>query len=218
MSNATVPAAAHMDRIYRYQRHFYDATRHNFLLGRDTLIAGLLPPDGGSVVEVGCGTARNLIQAAKAYPKAKLYGFDISSVMLETARKNIAAAGLESRISVDLGDATNFDLQTLFGLKGADRIFISYALSMIPPWREVLVRSTTQLSPIGAVHIVDFGQLENLPRAFKTGLYAWLAKFSVHPSAELTAELRRVAVRDHLDLFIAHPLRGYATYAVMRRR
>ena len=127
MSNATASAAAHMDRIYRYQRHFYDATRHNFLLGRDTLIAGLLPPDGGSVVEVGCGTARNLIEAAKAYPKARLYGFDISAVMLETARKNIAAAGLSQRIIVVEGDATNFDLDVLFGLKGADRIFVHRA-------------------------------------------------------------------------------------------
>ncbi|MFM9938714.1 MAG: class I SAM-dependent methyltransferase [Hyphomicrobiaceae bacterium] len=219
MSNATAPAAAHMDRIYRYQRHFYDATRHNFLLGRDTLIAGLLPPpDGGSVVEVGCGTARNLIQAAKAYPKARFYGFDISAVMLETARKNIAAAGLGDRISVIEGDATNFDLQQLFGLRGADRIFISYALSMIPPWRDVLARSATQLAPSGSLHVVDFGQSQGLPRAFKSVLYAWLAKFSVHPSNELESELRRVALKDDLDLSIAHPLRGYATYAVMRRK
>ncbi len=218
MSNAMAPAAAHMDRIYRYQRHFYDATRHNFLLGRDTLIAGLLPPDGGTVVEVGCGTARNLIQAAKAYPKARFYGFDISAVMLETARKNIAAAGLSHRITVVEGDACTFDLEKLFGLRAADRIFISYALSMIPPWREVLARAATQLSPAGSLQIVDFGQAEGLPRAFKAGLYAWLARFSVHPSADLGTELRQVAIRNGLDLFVAQPFRGYATYAVMQRR
>ena len=59
MSEAS--ASDHMDRIYRYQRHLYDVTSRHFLLGRDTLISGLLPPDGGTVVEVGCGTARNLI-------------------------------------------------------------------------------------------------------------------------------------------------------------
>ena len=218
MDGTTQPAAVHMDRIYRYQRHFYDATRHNFLLGRDTLIAGLLPPDGGTVVEVGCGTARNLIQAAKAYPEAKFYGFDISAVMLETARKNIAAAGLGDRITVVEGDATNFDLQKLFGFKGADRIIISYALSMIPPWREVISQSATQLSDGGAIHVVDFGQLERLPRMFKAGLYAWLAKFSVHPSAELSAELRRTAAAKNMDLFVTHPFRGYATYAELRHR
>jgi S-adenosylmethionine-diacylgycerolhomoserine-N-methlytransferase len=218
MSNATAPAAAHMDRIYRYQRHVYDATRHNFLLGRDTLIAGLLPPDGGCVVEVGCGTARNLIEAAKAYPNARFYGFDISAVMLETARKNITVAGLGHRITVVEGDATSFDLEKLFGLPCADRIFISYALSMMPHWREVLARSTTQLATAGSVHIVDFGQSEGLPRAFKAGLYAWLARFSVHPSAELEGDLRRLSLKENLDLFVAQPFRGYVTYAVLRRK
>jgi S-adenosylmethionine-diacylgycerolhomoserine-N-methlytransferase len=207
-----------MDAIYRYQRYIYDASRKYYLLGRDRLLDELQPPPGGSVLEVACGTGRNLVSAARRYPGARLYGFDISAAMLDTARAAIARRGLDDRIALCLGDATDFSGERAFQVAAFDRVFISYALSMIPPWREVLVRSTTQLSPIGAVHIVDFGQLENLPRAFKTGLYAWLAKFSVHPSAELTAELRRVAVRDHLDLFIAHPLRGYATYAVMRRR
>ena len=116
------------------------------------------------------------------------------------------------------GDATKFDLEILFGLRGADRIFISYALSMIPPWREVIIRAAKQVAPSGSVHVVDFGQAGGLPRAFKAGLYAWLARFSVHPSAELEGELRRVSLRQDLDLFVAHPFRGYATYAVMRRK
>lgn len=33
-----------MDRIYRRQRHFYDATRKYYLLGRDPMIAGLAVP------------------------------------------------------------------------------------------------------------------------------------------------------------------------------
>ena len=209
-------ASDHMDRIYRYQRHLYDATRRHFLLGRDTLISGLLPPDGGTVVEVGCGTARNLIETARAYPHARLYGFDISNVMLDTARARIKAVGLESRIQVAPGDATNFNLSSMFGIATADRIVISYALSMIPPWRQVIDCSCQQLSSHGALHIVDFGQLDHLPLLAKSALYGWLARFSVKPSADLEPELRRKADLLGLDAFVAHPFRGYATYAVLR--
>ena len=72
-------AAAHMDRIYRHQRFIYDLTRKYYLLGRDRMIAGLAVPDGASVLEVGCGTGRNLIEAARRYPHARFHGFDISA-------------------------------------------------------------------------------------------------------------------------------------------
>jgi len=50
-----------MDRMYRHQRHIYDASRKFYLLGRDALITGLAPPKGGTILEIGCGTGRNLI-------------------------------------------------------------------------------------------------------------------------------------------------------------
>ena len=74
-----------MDGVYRYQRHVYDLTRKYYLLGRDRLIDGLDIPPEGSVLELGCGTGRNLVQAAQAYPRAELCGLDISAEMLETA-------------------------------------------------------------------------------------------------------------------------------------
>ena len=49
-----------LDRNYRYQRRVYDLTRRYYLLGRNRLIADLAPPDRGCVLEIGCGTARNL--------------------------------------------------------------------------------------------------------------------------------------------------------------
>lgn len=217
MSASSTPAAADMDRIYRYQRFIYDASRAYFLLGRTTLVAGLGPPDGATIVEAGCGTARNLIETARAYPSARLYGFDISSMMLATARDKIAAAGLTDRITVAQGDATKFDLDQMFGIKTADRIIVSYALSMIPPWEEVVDCSCRQLAPGGSLHIVDFGQLGGLPALAKAGLYRWLAKFTVHPRAKLENVLRAAAVTYGLDAHIDHPFRGYATYAVLKR-
>lgn len=98
MSAAEAPAgsaAGLMDRIYRHQRHIYDASRKFYLLGRDQLIDGLQPPKGGSVLEIGCGTGRNLIRIAQHYPDCACHGLDVSSAMLATAQGSVAKAGLE---------------------------------------------------------------------------------------------------------------------------
>ena len=167
-----------MDAIYRSQRHFYDLTRKYYLLGRDALIEGLAPPPGGSVLEAGCGTGRNLIVAARRWPDAHYYGVDISEAMLETARANVAKAGLSDRISFAQGDATTFDAEGMFGRAGFDRVFQSYTLSMIPDWTGAIREAAGKLAPGGRLDFVVFGQQERLPRWFRAMLFAWLAKFA----------------------------------------
>ena len=125
-------AAANMDRMYRHQRRIYDLTRKFYLLGRDDLIRGLYPAPDTHVLEIGCGTARNLIAAAKRFPDADFFGLDISEEMLRTARENIAREKLDDAIEVASADATNFDARALFGVERFERVFVSYSLSMIP--------------------------------------------------------------------------------------
>ena len=86
------PHAGLMDRVYRRQRYVYDFTRKYYLFGRDRLIRDLALPPGANLMEVGCGTARNLIAIAKAYPGTRLYGLDASEAMLESARMAIRRA------------------------------------------------------------------------------------------------------------------------------
>lgn len=211
-------ARRHMDAIYRYQRYIYDITRKYYLLGRDRLLDELKPPPGGTILEVGCGTGRNLILAARRYPDARLYGFDISSEMLKTARANIEKAGLSSRITLAEGDATDFDTATMFGVAGMDRVFVSYAWSMIPPWRAAIPEALSAVKAGGRLHVVDFGQQEGWPRWFRKILFAWLAQFSVTPRAELEPELRKAANAAGFDLTFTRLYRGYADYAVLSRR
>ena len=75
----TAASTALMNRIYRRQRHIYDFTRKYYLLGRDALIAQLRPQPGARVLEIGCGTGRNLILAARRYPDAHFFGIDVST-------------------------------------------------------------------------------------------------------------------------------------------
>jgi S-adenosylmethionine-diacylgycerolhomoserine-N-methlytransferase len=202
-----------MDRIYRRQRHVYDFTRKYYLLGRDDLIDGLRPPPGGKVLEIGCGTGRNLIRAARAYPDADLYGIDISQEMLATARQAILRQGLTAHIQLAHADATRFDSVLLFDVRHYARIFLSYSLSMIPAWPVVIDRALAHLAPDGELHIVDFGGQEGLPRWLKASLRWWLAEFHVTPRDHLEAELvRRARVVE-----IERPCLDYAQRLVCRR-
>jgi len=210
-------AAAEMDAIYRVQRHIYDASRKYYLLGRDGMLDALDPPPGGSVLEIGCGTGRNLILAADRYPSARFFGVDVSHAMLKTAGASVARAGLAHCITLAQGDAARLDTEALFGIRGFDRVFVSYALSMIPPWREALGCAFDAVAPGGELHIVDFGEQSGLPSAFRRGLRAWLTRFSVEPRAELEAELRRLAAEMGADLTFARPFRDYACSAVLRK-
>ena len=90
MTMTTASAAEAMDRLYSRQRFIYDATRRYYLWGRDELIANLDVPEGGTALEIGCGTARNLVAAARRYPSARLFGLDISEVMLATAHGSLS--------------------------------------------------------------------------------------------------------------------------------
>ncbi|WP_420335952.1 class I SAM-dependent methyltransferase [Roseibium sp.] len=216
MSGA-VETARLMDAVYRRQRHIYDVTRKYYLLGRDHLIRELKPPRGGAVLELGCGTGRNLIAAARLYPNTRFYGLDISRHMLETAAKNIENAGLSDRITLIEGDAANASATEGLGVSGYDRVFYSYTLSMIPIWREALQAGSARLKEGGRIHVVDFGQQQGLPRWFARLLFSWLKSFHVTPRAELEDELRALALQSGSRLRFRHLYRGYADYAELTR-
>ncbi|MEL6168202.1 MAG: methyltransferase domain-containing protein [Pseudomonadota bacterium] len=177
-----------MNAVYRRQRRIYDLTRKYFLFGRDRLIAELAPPADGHVLEVACGTGRNLAKIRKAYPNTTLYGLDISSEMLISAR-----AALGAGVQLAEADACSFDPETLFGQADFDRIVISFAVSMIPEWEAALAEATRHLAPGGTLLVVDFGDQTDWPGWFRNALHRWLAKFHVSPRTDLGAVFERLA-------------------------
>ena len=180
-----------MDRVYRHQRHIYDFTRKYYLFGRDRLIDQLDLEPGARVLEVGCGTARNLIRIAQKYPSARLYGLDASSEMLTTAEQSLARADLVGKATLiqAYGEALS---PSLFGeTEPFDAIVFSYSLSMIPDWKQALRASLAALAPDGKLHIVDFGDLKGLGRPIELLLRAWLGLFHVAPREELLKTLEK---------------------------
>jgi S-adenosylmethionine-diacylgycerolhomoserine-N-methlytransferase len=208
-------ATQRMNRMYRWQRHFYDATRRHYLLGRDQMIAGLKPAPRARVLEIGCGTGRNLIKAAQTYPEARFFGLDVSTEMLTSAIESIERKAWGDRVRVAHGDATGFDPKRAFGVRSFDHVMISYCLSMIPEWQCVLEVAMHKLAPGGSLHIVDFGGQQRLPMAARRWLRRWLALFDVTPRDDLERTLLHLAESHGARLQIQRPYRDYAQYAVL---
>lgn len=203
-----------MDQVYRHQRHVYDLTRKYYLLGRDRMIDGLDLAAGESLLEVGCGTGRNLAVVANRYPATRLFGLDISSAMLATARAKLVS--LPGAVTLRELDASRF-MASDFDEPGFDRVMISYALSMIPDWERTVAASLAALKPGGSLHIADFGQQEGLPRWFGPVLRAWLRRFHVTPRANLESALRSMIEGAPYQLDFSSHAFGYAWLAVVRR-
>jgi S-adenosylmethionine-diacylgycerolhomoserine-N-methlytransferase len=137
-----------------YQRHagIYDLTRWSFLLGREALVqrvaAGYSPV---RILEVGCGTGKNLGHLGRRFPQAQLWGLDLSADMLGVAGKKLA--GLAHRLTLvqaaydrPVAEEPFFDL-----------VVFSYALSMFNPgWEQALGAAREDLAPGGAIAVVDF--------------------------------------------------------------
>lgn len=211
-----------MDNIYRYQRRIYDITRRHYLLGRDHLVRDLAAParplrPGARVLEIACGTGRNLAQIDMIHPECALYGLDISHEMLRSARAKLGA-----RATLVQADACDFDAKALFGPEvtaagGFDRVVLSYSLSMIPDWEAALRHAARQLRPGGQLHVVDFGDQNRLPAGFRRLLRGWLARFHVTPRAGLRDQMQRLADETGGELRFQSLYRDYARYGVLTR-
>lgn len=202
-----------MDEVYRGQRHIYDFTRKYYLFGRDTLIAGLAAKPGLRVLEIACGTGRNLAKIGQKWPENRLYGLDISEEMLKSAR---AALGDAARLGQ--GDACAFDPNQTLDEAQFDRIVLSYSLSMIPDWQGALDHAASLLAPGGQLHIVDFGDLAGMPRPFAGLLRGWLAKFHVVPRDEMPRIAAQVATHRALSLTSQRGPLGYFQLHILAAR
>lgn len=214
-----LPEAEHkssMNRMYRVQRHFYDVTRAYYLLGRDRLIDELQPPAGSKVLEIGCGTGRNIIKAARKYLDVTFHGIDISDEMLKSATWAVGRNDLMHRVKLAQADAVTFNSQHVFGQTGYDRIYFSYTLSMIPDWQGALRNALNQLSPQGELHIVDFGQCEKLPNVWRSVLQRWLAQFHVYPRDTLPGVLAADVSASAKEITFNPLHRGYTWHMMAR--
>jgi S-adenosylmethionine-diacylgycerolhomoserine-N-methlytransferase len=215
--------AAAMDRMYRLTRHVYDLTRAYYLLGRDRMLAQVPTGPGTATLEVGCGTARNLVKLARRPQPGLLCGLDASQEMLDTAAASIAragvpAAGLEP-IRLRQGLAEELDAKAMFGRdQPFDTIFFSYCLSMVPTWPGAIEAALASLKPGGLLLIVDFWDQKELPDLFAAGLKKWLSLFHVHYRPEVHAALVELGRSGRVEVGFESVARRYSYIATVRKR
>jgi S-adenosylmethionine-diacylgycerolhomoserine-N-methlytransferase len=207
-----------MNDIYSWQTDIYDLTRKYYLLGRDELIDELNAEPHHTILEIGCGTARNLIRASRLYPRSPCYGIDVSTIMLAKAHESIEHHGLSERISLAHADACASDFSPVHFPQKYDRIYFSYTLSMIPNWRAALRNALARLEDNGTLMLIDFGGLDQMPTVFKSILYKWLALFSVHPQSELESYVHSIAESMNMSVHISKPYAGYAIKALITKQ
>jgi S-adenosylmethionine-diacylgycerolhomoserine-N-methlytransferase len=211
-------AARRMDAMYRYQRHIYDLSRKFYLFGRDRLLRMLPAGPGMNVLEMGCGTGRNLVHLARRRTGAILYGVDISAEMLSTAAASLRRAGIHDEVRLARAGADGFDPLSAFGIEAFDTIYFSYVLTMIPDWRPVVERALSQLKPGGTLAVVDFGHQEDAPAWRRIVLLNWLKLFHVTPRREIEAGLREIAAGEAELVADQDVMSGYAFILMMRKR
>lgn len=138
---------------YKLHAFIYDLTRWTFLFGREKLLR-LLPfqeSDTLEILEIGCGTGKNLSALAKKFPNAHLTAFEVSQDMLKVTRKKMKPYQnrltlIESPYSKKSRLAQKYDL-----------VLFSYSLTMInPQYAELIEQAKRDLKKGGVVAVVDF--------------------------------------------------------------
>lgn len=194
--------AERMESFYRAQARSYDSLREGFLHGRDLLLkeCARLSPRGGVWVDIGGGTARNVLAMREYRDLAdfeRIYIVDISPSMCEVAREAIARAGIDN-VEVVCADASSFTPPS-----PASLVSFSYSLSMIPEYYRTIDHVLSYLGPDGHLGVVDFyvPRRDEAPERTTvgyTGRWLWRAWF----------DLDRIDVGPERRAYLDHKLSG----------
>ena len=204
-----VKHGALMDVTYRYMKYIYDITRPFFLAGRSDMRRAALLNHPTHVCEIGTGTARNLILMAKDRTgnQTKFTGLDVSSEMINFARKKVAKANLGKRIDIRLQDFADYLKEP-----PQSRVYVfSYSLSMIPNWEELLRLAAAACREHGGrIVIVDFSTMESWPVWVRERLRKNLTYFHVFPRYSLESMIASDPAFDNVNVEISSKFGGYA--------
>jgi SAM-dependent methyltransferase len=176
---------------------------------RKRAVSRLALKPGDHVLEVGCGTGRNLsplVQAVGA--EGQVYGVDLSEGMLAEARKLRAKAGW-SNVKLIRSDAASYALP----VEVAGVIFsLSYAV--IPHHREALHYAWRQLSPGGYLVIMDAKLPSNILGKLLHPFVVWTSKLTVlgNPDIRPWDELKELAGDVEMEEV------SFGTYYICRAR
>ena len=140
-----------VEQYYKFHSAIYDATRWSFLFGRNQLLDAIPPlPAQPRILEIGCGTGKNLDSLQYYFPDAELVGIDVSESMLDVAKKKLSNSDHLTLINAKYGSQ---DLQ----LEPFDLVICSYSLTMVGDnIEDIMTQLYHDLTTRGYIAVVDF--------------------------------------------------------------
>lgn len=177
-----------LKHYYRIHSKIYDLTRWSFLFGRNAIIPEIArSATPARILEVGCGTGKNLAALCHTFPQAEVIGVDLSEAMLKVAHKNLKPFGKQITLqcqsyNAPLHPETPFDL-----------ILCSYSLSMFNPgWEDAIDYAYQDLADGGHMAAVDFHE-SSFP-----GYKSWMRLNHVRMDGHLAKKLTETFPHHHL--------------------
>ena len=179
-----------LKRYYRVHSKIYDLTRWSFLFGRTAVIRELqMCYQPSRILEIGCGTGKNLTQLCRTFPDAEVIGLDLSEAMLAVARRNVSAFRERVKLIPKMYD------RPLSPAQAFDCILCSYSLSMMNPgWERVLESAVQDLAHGGVIAVVDFH--DSAVSAFKH----WMGLNHVRLDGHLLPKLQEACLPKTLNV------------------
>lgn len=121
-----------------------------------------LLPEGGTLLDLGCGSGRLLARLARGRPDARIVGLDLSEPMLETGRQMLAREGLAEQVELRRGDITDFESEVP---DQVDVVSCNFALHHLPDEghasRCFQAIARTRSSTGCGIWLFDFARLRN---------------------------------------------------------
>ncbi len=144
-----IPHRDRLDQFYRPQAADYDRFRERLLGGRQDLVDSLALPDHATILELGAGTGANLDRfPARQLQAGQFVLVDLCPALLAQSRTRHRD---RTNVRIVESDAASFDSPQRF-----DAVVISYALSMMPTFGDVIDNALRLLRPGGKLAVVDF--------------------------------------------------------------
>jgi ubiquinone/menaquinone biosynthesis C-methylase UbiE len=161
--------------------------------------------EGMSVLDIGCGSGTDLINAAlKTGPAGRVVGIDMTVEMIEKGRENLVKAGISH------GEITEGNAESLpFPDESFDAVTSNGVINLIPDKKKTFREICRVLRPGGKIQISDIVLSKEISEKSKANPQLWAECIvgAVPEEAYLhlirDAGFREVEVLDRIDYFAA---------------
>lgn len=142
----------------------------------DQLINQANIQSGQFVLDVGCGTVTHTIRVKQAQPEAIVHGLDIDPNVLEIAQQKIEQNKIELFLKQGSATALSYPDQSF------DHVISSLLLHHLTDLdkQRMLSEGFRVLKPGGRLHLIDFGQPQDIPMWMISLIVRWFEEIHSH--------------------------------------